>query len=76
MLTGQCTAHKKFIKASLNDDLMNNIYNNCIVGVNMKAMKSKTKCNWRIVYVRFDFSEEIENGSLKPIGGFSKITLP
>ena len=53
MLTGQCKSHNKFTKAYLNDDLMNNIYNNFIVEFNMKAMKTKTQCQWRIVYYNF-----------------------
>ena len=66
MLAGQYKAYNKFTKASLNDDLINNMYNNCIVGFNMKAMKSKTKCHWRIVYAKFGYYEEIENGCWEP----------
>ena len=48
------------------DDLMNNIYNNCIVGFNLKCRKTKKEYDWRMVYVKFDFKEEIQRGTSEP----------
>ena len=50
------------------DDLKNNIYNNCIVGFNLKYRKTKKEYDWRMLYVKFDFTEEVNRGSLEPCG--------
>ena len=57
------------------DDLMNNIYNNCIVGFNLKCRKKEKKYDWRMIYVKFDFKGEIRRGTSEPCENFSKKTL-
>ena len=54
------------------DDLKNNIYNNCIVGFNLKCRKTKKEYDWRMVYVKFDFKGEIRMGTSEPCDNFFK----
>ena len=37
----QYRGHDKYSKSSIDDDMMNNIYANCIVGFKLKAKKAK-----------------------------------
>ena len=56
----QCVGHDKYSKSSIHDDMMNNIYANCIVGFKLKAKKARNKVIWRLLYVKFDLENEAQ----------------
>ena len=60
-LTDQCRGHDKYSKSSIDDDMMNNIYSNCIVAFKLRAVTTRNKFNWRLLYVKFDLAKEIKN---------------
>ena len=57
----QCRGHDKYSKTSIDDDMMNNIYSNCIVGFKLQAKKARNKVIWRLLYVKFDLENEAQN---------------
>ena len=75
ILKGTIPVNNKFTQDFGTDDLMNNIYNNCIVGFNLKCRKTNKEDDWRMVYVKFDFNEEIRRGTSEPCDIFFNRTL-
>ena len=73
ILKGTIPVNNKFTQDFGTDDLMNNIYNNCIVGFNLKCRKTKQEYDWRMVYAKFNFKEEIHRGTSEPCDNCFKL---